>query len=78
MRDIHAKEKKMLVEIVASQLNQQLQQFKEDFSKDWKAKLDTVQEERRGVSPSRKAGSNVLGVTRQEFIGTTVPITLRE
>ena len=75
MRDVHTKEKKALIEVVASQISDKLEAFKESFIIDLNKRIEAaVSESFKKESLSR----NVIGLSRDKFIGTVAQVKLKE
>lgn len=75
MRDVHTKEKKAMIEVVASQISDKLETFKENFIADINKRIEAA------VSDSLKrefVSRNVMGLSRDKFIGTAVQLKLKE
>lgn len=57
----------MLVEIIAAQLNQQLETFRAELNTEWGDRFSAI--EKKMSETCRKDGSSLVGVERTVFLG---------
>ena len=73
--EFNTKNKKKFIEITATQLSEKLEQFRSNFLKEWNTQIEIIVKDTWNQQTERKT---VLGLSKEKFLGTVVPIKVRE
>ena len=75
MGEYNTKSKKKFIEITATQISEKLENFKNNFLKDWNQQVTTVVKE---AWNKELVGKTVMGLSKEKFLGTVVPVKMKE